>query len=453
MKKTALFIITLISTLGLVASVHAYDVKNTAELFAEFSPEITVVTKDINKVMSDVFEYDPRLVMYYKGYNSVYNSIVATIKPLYTNTDVPLNSIYTAKNKEEFTELITRAMLYGKTKLCVVGINMPADTTPINDYVESVGDSCPLAYMGYKGHRITTLDSKQGEYTCYVIDLEYDHDAQTLLQMKRDTERKSVEIVGTYIKEDMPPYMKEYLIHEYIVKNCKYATDYNTNPDPDYYMAYGALVEGKAVCNGYAYATKLLLDLCGIENHIVMGTSKGIGHAWNLVKLDNDYYHLDTTWDDPVTFDGLDYNTHEYYNLSDSEISKDHIWETQKYPSATGSTYDLKNTEDLIEGKLYMYDKKYTSLPSAFGRYPELGESVNPNEQKKQTEQSTDDMDVFTDKFFYNGDKTPKTGAVHELLYLAIENIRTHRKYYTGVCIFLIILLIINRIIKKKRDR
>ncbi len=453
MKRIALFITTLFAALSICVCTYAYDIKNTAELFAEFSPEITVVSKDIDQVIADIFEYDPRLVMYYKGYNSVYNSFIATIKPVYTNTDVALTDIYTAKSKEEFTDLITRAMLYGRTRLCVVGINMPVSSTPLNDYIEEVSESCPLAYMGYRGHRTTTIDSKQGAYTCYVIDLEYDYQPDILLQMKKLTEQKAAEIVSTNICENMPPYMKEYIIHDYIVENCQYATDYDTNPNPDYYTAYGALIGGKAVCNGYAYAAKLLLDLCGIENSIITGTSKGIGHAWNIVKLDDAYYHMDTTWDDPVSFDGLDHHTHEYYNMNDGEISRDHIWELQKYPKAMGGTYTLANTEKLIRNDGNSYNARYKSFPSVFGKYPELGESENPNKKPVQSEQSSDNMDIFTDKFFYNEDNTPKTDKAHEIIFIVTEHIRDHKEYYLGACIVLILLLIINRKIKKRRDR
>lgn len=64
------------------------------------------------------------------------------------------------------------------------------------------------------------------------------------------------------------------------------------------YTAYGALVEGDAVCQGYALAYKLLLDKCGIDSVLV--TSNEMGHAWNLVKLDGSWYHVDVTWDDPT---------------------------------------------------------------------------------------------------------------------------------------------------------
>ena len=64
-------------------------------------------------------------------------------------------------------------------------------------------------------------------------------------------------------------------------------------PD-DLRSIYGVFVNKRAVCAGYAKATQYLLNLCGIECAYVTSDT----HAWNLVKLEGDYYHLDTTWGD-----------------------------------------------------------------------------------------------------------------------------------------------------------
>ena len=66
----------------------------------------------------------------------------------------------------------------------------------------------------------------------------------------------------------------------------------------------GPFIEGKAVCEGYARAMQYLLQKCGGECAEVVGDIRkgpnrhGGPHAWNIIKIDGDYYHLDTTWDD-----------------------------------------------------------------------------------------------------------------------------------------------------------
>lgn len=67
---------------------------------------------------------------------------------------------------------------------------------------------------------------------------------------------------------------------------------------PNSYHAYGALMEGKSVCQGYAYAFKLLCDRAQIPCWIVTGTYGDEPHAWNYVWVNNNYYLVDVTWDD-----------------------------------------------------------------------------------------------------------------------------------------------------------
>lgn len=62
-------------------------------------------------------------------------------------------------------------------------------------------------------------------------------------------------------------------------------------------VALGALQDGLAICGGYAHALETLLDMCGIENATVSGTSKGEYHAWNYVVLDGQGYYCDPTAD------------------------------------------------------------------------------------------------------------------------------------------------------------
>lgn len=148
---------------------------------------------------------------------------------------------------------------------------------------------------------------------------------------------KAKQIVSEITTEKMTDVEKELKLHNYLIDNCKY--DYDTyekiNIDQDAYTPYGALIEGKAVCSGYAYSMKLLLNLTDIESLIISTEN----HAWNIVKIDKDYYHLDATWND--TGSGRDM---EYFNLTDEElILKDFVreisLESGKYPKCNGYKY------------------------------------------------------------------------------------------------------------------
>lgn len=157
-------------------------------------------------------------------------------------------------------------------------------------------------------------------------------------------------IIKEVIKPDMSDFEKEKAIHDYIINTSKYDSRvYTDNEIPkESYTAYGVLVEGIGVCEGYAKAMKLLLDDVGVECHIVSGKSMGMNHAWNMVKLGEDYYHVDATWDDPLLSDGKQILVYNYFNLNDQEISKNHSWNKSKYPKCNAIKYNYYNYYNFI---------------------------------------------------------------------------------------------------------
>lgn len=96
------------------------------------------------------------------------------------------------------------------------------------------------------------------------------------------------------------------------------------------HTAYGALIEGKAVCDGYAEAFLLLCNAADIPCLLVSGTAEGIPHAWNLVFADGHWYHTDCTWSDTA---------HSSLPLlcSDSTIHQSRFWDESAYPKADGT--------------------------------------------------------------------------------------------------------------------
>lgn len=141
---------------------------------------------------------------------------------------------------------------------------------------------------------------------------------------------------------------KEKLIHDFVLKNITYDYDaVSVSPSRENYLrawdTYGALCENKAVCEGYTRLFQYLCYQVGINATYVQGTSQGVGHAWNVIKLDGDWYHIDTTWDDGSTDNQPLYN---WFNLTEAEIKVDHTitYDNLYVPTAEGTEYSLKNT-------------------------------------------------------------------------------------------------------------
>ncbi|MDR3313713.1 MAG: hypothetical protein LBS96_04560 [Oscillospiraceae bacterium] len=153
-------------------------------------------------------------------------------------------------------------------------------------------------------------------------------------------------------------------VNEYLAMNVYYPViPANSAEDPYWFNVYGILANGIGVCQGYALANCLLLDKLGVTCAFVV--SDQMNHAWNLVRLDGQWYHVDTTWNDGATeyhlLDVPGYVNHNYFLLSDS-VMKDanhshHDWVAPA--AATSNTYRnyfwTKTTSALapLDGKWY----------------------------------------------------------------------------------------------------
>lgn len=173
-----------------------------------------------------------------------------------------------------------------------------------------------------------------------VINIKYNYPPEEAKRMHTETTKKVQEICDSIIRPDMNDLEKEKAIHDYIVSNCEYYDFKDEDDLPQVaHTPYGCLINKKCVCDGYARAMYMLLKNVGINNMVVVGTADDVPHAWNLVNLHSRWYHVDCTFDDPVTYLGsIKIKTHSikytYFNLDDSDIEYDHSWNRSLYPAA-----------------------------------------------------------------------------------------------------------------------
>ncbi len=144
------------------------------------------------------------------------------------------------------------------------------------------------------------------------------------------------------IPPSLPDIEKEKLIHDGILKGVSY--DYenmNNEATRENYLriwdAYGALINGKAVCEGYSRLFQHLCYQVGINANYVVGNTQGQPHAWNVIKLNDGWYHIDVTWDDGST-DGL--MIYSYFNLTANEILKDHTIDNTVYATPPAASVE-----------------------------------------------------------------------------------------------------------------
>ena len=173
---------------------------------------------------------------------------------------------------------------------------------------------------------------------------------------------KADKIIDSILADIIKPYMNNHekvkAVHDYIVLNGKY------DANKIYYSDYDLLTEGTSVCNGYALLTYNMLNKLNIPVNLVYGTAAGEDHIWNMVKLGDYWFHLDTTWNDPSSDVGT--VLYSYYMLTEKEITKDHIIdENLEIPKSTKNYYDylkeLSYEKLLAETGLDMYNAENTA--------------------------------------------------------------------------------------------
>lgn len=133
-----------------------------------------------------------------------------------------------------------------------------------------------------------------------------------------ELETSATKIITSTITSDMDNEKKIKAIHDYIINNTKYDKDRSDNKVKNYHSdnAYGALIEHYAICGGYSDSMKLFLDKMEIPNYKISSEN----HIWNLVNINNSWYHLDLTWDDPVTNTGEDVLEYDYFLITTEEL-------------------------------------------------------------------------------------------------------------------------------------
>ena len=195
------------------------------------------------------------------------------------------------KNKEELLNIYYSFINSGMEK-----INFTCD----NSYVDCLKD---LDKISRDQHTLSALNSFVHPYNSF-NELKTSSNLLgnvTLISKKTYTQSEIYrlneeikKIDEEVIKGEKDPKKIITLLHDYIISHTHYDEKENTKFKVN--TAYGSLIQGKALCGGYTDALALFLDYYKIPNFKVTSEE----HTWNAVKINDKWYHVDLTWDDPV---------------------------------------------------------------------------------------------------------------------------------------------------------
>ncbi|MGN0465522.1 MAG: transglutaminase domain-containing protein [Lachnospiraceae bacterium] len=155
----------------------------------------------------------------------------------------------------------------------------------------------------------------------------------------RDLEKKiKLVLEKAYIANLRSDFEKCRWIHNYFVRNICYHFDALRYPDnfPESFNIEGVFKNRTAVCEGIAKAFKLLCDRLGVDalvaigealpENVVNAVNIGESHAWNIVRLNGEYTHIDVTWDIGAS-EFSKYTRFDYFCMPDRWMRLDHVYE------------------------------------------------------------------------------------------------------------------------------
>ena len=189
-------------------------------------------------------------------------------------------------------------------------------------------------------------------------------DTSKLSDADKETLELASDVIKEIIKPDMSDFEKEKAVYLYLTKTMQASEGILTviSTSEENYEPHDVLKNKSAVCVGYATTFRLLMQMLNIECKVVH--SDNLTHSWDLVKLDDGWYHTDC-------YSDVDSSLYMNFNMNDDTCFINHSWTREYYPEANGAKYnyilmnakEMKNIFDLPDyaGKMIKKGKELVS--------------------------------------------------------------------------------------------
>ncbi|MFJ8461054.1 transglutaminase domain-containing protein [Lysinibacillus xylanilyticus] len=289
-------------------------------------------------------------------YNVVIILFVLQMSHVQVFANYEQKNIATANSIETLQNLIEKQVMQLSTEF---DIHYTGDTTEIKDelselikhaiqdpYIYANISSFKWKYDGYANNIVIKF-----QFTYHISQAEEAFVEQTLANI----------IAPMHGLSDL---QKLQAAHDFIVLSAEYSKE----TEGSQYSPYTLLTENKGVCQAYALVLYRMLEMLGFEVQYVPGKVGEQLHAWVLVKLDNEWYHIDVTWDDPLP-DRKGEVRYNYFLVSDRQLAQDHSWDYASFPAATSEAYiDFHRTSKVevltkpILDSYFTFDKGLSNL-------------------------------------------------------------------------------------------
>lgn len=298
------------------------------------------------EAIAEIIRKKPEILCYVKAITWSRFGKMTSLLFTYMNQDVPIDRIYSPKNSEIEYLLLQKVICYEKRVLLVL-----PQTANLRWIMKCFMEKSVSFYPNLGSYSLVSSSMKNLNisYSVHEVTFTYRIGAAMLKKMELDVEKKVKELSKLLFPFDMPDYVKCFIAHNYLASTIEYYNNDHGSPLERSYVqsAYGALVKGRCVCQGYAEAYKRILNAVGIDCDLICGrildTNEG-WHAWNLihVKQNTVHAHVDVTWDSH----NMKVST-DYFGISDAAFEKKREWNRFYYSQCKS------NSNLLLEAQRY----------------------------------------------------------------------------------------------------
>lgn len=278
--------------------------QSIASMLLRFEREIPITTTEpIDSVIKKVYETDPRCIFYIAQYSYAPAAPVRTLVVDYRNTEYPPSQIYVVRQHEEET-VLRNAVSAWQRRLVIA---FPGTGSGNFEWtLKCFMNKYSAFYPNIVNYMHSFYKVSQSSSRVYDITFNYRIGTAMLRKMTLDTQQEVERLKRLLFRPGMPDEAKCLIAHNYLADTITYDNNDKGNPLERSYLqcAYGALINKRCVCQGFAEAYRLLVTAAGIRCELVNGEVLTIKegnrwHAWNIVHLNGgkNSYHVDVTWD------------------------------------------------------------------------------------------------------------------------------------------------------------
>lgn len=334
------------------------DVLINAIISKQASVHIEKVMGSVDKLFKTAFDKEPRILAYISGYESSYmkNSLIQLMY------DYDITLTFQDNTPSSIDDVIVDTGAWDASSILKKGMPVSVkiitrDPNRISGQMRENMDRLLSSYEGIMGYHVDSMSfERMTDYCVSEVAFDYSLPVSALRQYQGKAAFAAKNIWRNILgRANVPQFVKPFLAFSWLSQECTYdqraydeveADPTKTPSDPVPHIAYGPLCENRGICGGFAWAFKTLMDAQNIECINVAGylkEDKSVQHAWCMVKMDGQYYHVDPTWgskDEGVHVDGC--------MIPDQILRATHEWDESEYPTARGTRFDYDFIEEYL---------------------------------------------------------------------------------------------------------